>query len=104
MENSMRAIEEYGDLFVDASAIGKESVRQRLLKSIKKLGYEYRGFDQFQRYFERSRRLPERLLVLGDLNNIVKQYRLQGHHRWVASVRDSKPYFLALVRTKQDEH
>ena len=105
MENLVRTIEEPGICSVDVSAIGRRDTRRDLLNSIQKLGYRCRSFQGFWKYStKKSRAIPKRLLILGDLSNIVKQYKSQGRHRWVASVRDNKPYFLALIRTKLDEH
>jgi len=101
----MRAVQDWGTFSVDVSAVGRRDTRHSLLNSIQELGYHCTTFGDFRNYWaEKPKALPRRLLVLGDLSNIIKQYRAQGPHRWVAWVRDNRPYFLALIRTKLDEH
>ncbi len=105
MEDSMEHIEDIRMFSVDVSAVGRLNARQNLLDSITRLGYEYKTTDSFWDYFTRhkSEARSTAWLVLGDLSNIVKQYKEQGRHRWIASVRDNNAYFLALIRTRLDE-
>jgi len=101
----MRAIQDSETFSVDVSAVGRRDTRHNLLDSIQKLGYHCNTFEGFwSQWTENPKTLPRKLLVLGDLSNIIRQYKAKGPHRWVASVRDNSPYFLALIRTKLDEH
>jgi DNA-binding XRE family transcriptional regulator len=44
------------------------------------------------------------MVVFGDLSIIVAQYARLRPHDWIASVRERRPYFIGLVRTRLDEH
>jgi len=101
----MKATQDREIFLVDVSAVGRREARQSLLDSIQELGYRCNAFEGFWNYWtEKPKSVPKRLLVLGDLSNIVRRYKADDPHRWVASVRDNSPYFLALIRTKLDEH
>lgn len=102
----MERIEDIRTFSVDVSAVSRSNVRQNLLDSITQLGYEYKTTDSYWDYFppHKSEASSKAWLVLGDLRNIVKQYKEQGRHRWIASVRENNAYFLVLIRTRLDEH
>lgn len=105
MESLVKGIEDLRTVSVDVSAVGRRDIRENLISSIQKLGFECKAFQGFWNYSTENRRpVPKKLLVLGDLSNIVKHYKALGRHRWIASVRDNRLYFLALIRTKLDEH
>lgn len=93
---------------VDASAIGDCQAAECLLALIRKLGFGCTRFDRFWRSFAdespdfREGCSPEGVLVLGDLAILARRYARISIHRWVASVRETRPYFIGLIRTKMD--
>lgn len=91
-------------LSVDSSAVGDSIARERLFALIREAGYPCRIFESFWDSFtEGSGGLPEGALVLSDLSIIVRFYRRFRPHEWIASVREKRPYFVGLIRTKMDE-
>ncbi len=91
-------------LCVDVSAVGERCAREHLLTLIRGAGHPCRSFGSFWGSFaSRSDELPEGVLVLGDLGTIVRRYTQSRPHEWIASVREKRPYFVGLVRTKTDE-
>ena len=88
-------------LCVDVSAVGERCAREHLLTLIRGAGHPCRSFGSFWGSFaSRSDELPEGVLVLGDLGTIVRRYTQSRPHEWIASVREKRPYFVGLVRTK----
>jgi DNA-binding XRE family transcriptional regulator len=93
---------------VDASAIGNGEAAECLVALIRKLGFGCTRFDRFWRSFAdespdlRKTCLPEGVLVLGDLAILARRYARISVHRWVASVREARPYFIGLIRTRMD--
>lgn len=96
---------EAGTFSVDVSAVSGRETQECLLALIQKLGYRCTSFDRFWSSFvNQPGRLPEGLLVLGDLSTIARRYAQFRPHNWIASVRETRPYFVGLIRTRLDEH
>jgi len=91
-------------LSVDVSAVGDRAIRKYLLTRIGEAGRLCRSLDSFWGSFTgRSYGLPAGVLVLADLSTISRHYSRFRPHEWVASVREARPFFVGLVRTKTDE-
>jgi len=89
---------------VDVSAVGDSSTRKYLLTRIREAGRLCRSLDSFWGSFPGGPdALPEGVLVLADLSTIAGHYLRLRPHEWVASVREARPFFVGLVRTKTDE-
>ncbi|MGD0232829.1 MAG: helix-turn-helix transcriptional regulator [Syntrophorhabdales bacterium] len=93
-----------GTFSVDVSAVRGREVQECLLALIRKLGYRCTSYDHFWGVFAKQPgKLPEGVLVLGDLSTIARRYaQFRPHHRWIASVRERRPYFIGLIRTRLD--
>jgi DNA-binding XRE family transcriptional regulator len=90
---------------LDSSEISSRAARKRVLASVSSTGFDCEEFARFWQDFsepERHSRIPERTLVLGDLANIVRHFRSSDRHIWITSIRTTRPYFLAFVRTERD--
>lgn len=92
-------------LAVDVSSIGSSDARQEVRGA---LGQVVREYDEFERFWSllargASREIPSNLLVCGDLSPIVRAYSSTDRHRWIASIRETRAYILAFVRTRSDE-
>lgn len=89
----------------DLTEVKREDVRACLKELVRALGYAGEEMDDFWHCFltrSASPRTPRQALVISDLGRIVRHYRGAGSHRWVSAVRRARPYFVALVRTKND--
>ena len=89
----------------DVTEVGREETRAWLRGSARSAGC-YGEFAKFWAHFPVEAscdQVPRNMLVIADLARIVTCYLHLGRHRWLASVRRARPYFLALVRTKRDE-
>jgi DNA-binding XRE family transcriptional regulator len=89
---------------VDWSGVGNASARTRLRAALQELGCKPRSETGFWTKLRRSRAktIPEQVLVISDLANVVKGFQAIGSHRWTAAIRERRPYIVALVRTKGD--
>jgi DNA-binding XRE family transcriptional regulator len=77
-----------------------------VLTSVGSTGFEYRAVTGFWDAFVQpspKRKIPERMLVMADLANIVRHFQSADRPSWVASVRMARPYFVAFVRTERDK-
>lgn len=93
------------DISVDIAEVGNKNDRETLLACMNEFFHSPTDLVDFWGDFpERTDKIPERMLVIADLGKIVKRYRSRDYHEWLASVRRAQPYFLALVRTKRDQH
>lgn len=92
-------------LALDVSEVGHHDVREQLIASLREIGCRYRTYTSFWDHFPaKPHQLPKCLVVVADLAHIARHYRrVQDRHAWVASVRKSQLFFLAFVRTKEDE-
>lgn len=91
--------------FVDLAGVGREDARRSLLILLDEiLQSPATSADFWSSFPHKSDRTPERTLVIADLHEIVKKYQSTDFHSWIAFVRQAQPYFLALVRTKRDQH
>lgn len=89
---------------LDVSEVGRKDTRERFRKSVEKSGHSWKAFQAFNENFGTSgERAPAgRLLVAGDLANLARRYHEYGRHGWVTSVRKTRPFFVAFVRTDRD--
>lgn len=91
-------------LSFDVSAVKREKIRTSLRASVGKLTSGGTELSNFWTSFpSKINKTSARTLVIADLASLAKKYQSQDHHTWIASVRRSQPYFVALVRTKRDE-
>jgi DNA-binding XRE family transcriptional regulator len=97
--------EERHSLSVDVSAVNGRGVQTSVLGLMRNLGYDCAQLDRFWQVFteESPGRLPASSLVVGDLSTIGGRYMRMGSHKWAASVRRTRPYFIGLVHTQTDE-
>jgi DNA-binding XRE family transcriptional regulator len=88
---------------VDVSDVGDRGVSESLLALIRKHGFGCTRLDRFWHSFSNLAGKPAQgVLVLGDLGALARHYSLVGPHRWVAAVREARPFFIGLVRTRMD--
>src|SRR5687768_7705169 len=91
-------------LSIDMSAIASQQVREKFVRYIEALGIQYRPTHVFWSSFKKpSNKLHYKTLVCGDLSRIVKQFLVNDRHTWLGTIRESRPFFIALVRTRADE-
>lgn len=88
---------------VDLTAIGQSKFRNRLRDLVEQWGGHLEECDFWTDFSKPTTiAVSGSTLVVGDLANIVHEYRACGAHIWAASVRRRSPYFLAFVRTERD--
>lgn len=93
------------EITIDVTAVGKMTTRKWLISSMKETGCKYKEVRGFWHSFGQGKsyaRVPSGALVIGDLARIVKHYRNWSRTHWVAAVRQTRPYFLAFMRTRRD--
>ena len=91
------------ELIVDLSGVGESRLRHVLEIVIAATGCTtVRHEDFWGRFQAAPERLPERMIVVADLAELVKSYRCASVHEWTASIRQSKPVFVTWLRTKRD--
>lgn len=92
-------------VFFDVTEVGRADTRACLKESLRTSGYASKEITDFWKRFlgqTGRQRCPTKALVMGDLSKIAGHYRDVGSHRWLSAVRRTRPYFVAVVRTKQD--
>src|SRR5690625_3290946 len=89
---------------LDVSAVGRNDMREHLRRSVETLVFAWKDIHAFNRYFGASDEVGSswRLLVAGDLANLLRRYQAYGRHEWITSVRRTRPHFMAFVRTDKD--
>jgi DNA-binding XRE family transcriptional regulator len=90
---------------LDLSHVGHHDVRAQVKASFDDFGCAYRTVSTFWQYFPaRSRHIPQRSVVAVDLSHLARHYKkIDDKHSWIASVRRFELFFVAFVRTKDDE-
>jgi hypothetical protein len=88
---------------VDLTAIHHHEFRERLRGLVAELGAHLVESDFWSDFAKPpATAVSGGTLVVGDLANIVREYLGYDIHTWTASIRRTKPYFLAFVRTERD--
>lgn len=89
---------------VDWSAVRSTRSRTRLRVAFEELGCRPRSETAFwtKLLSRRTATIPEQVLVISDLVNVVKGFQAVGSHCWTAAIRERHPYIVALVRTQAD--
>ncbi len=88
---------------VDLTAIHNSAFRDRARDLVEEFGGPPEEFDFWTKFSNPSTEAASpSTLVLGDLTNIVREYLDRDIHTWTASIRRTKPYFLAFMRTERD--
>ncbi len=90
---------------VDTTQIGLHGLRARIHTAFEELGWKQLEYDHFWgRFPKHTGQLPSPLIVLADLAHLARRYLDEDRHQWIASARRTHVYFVACVRTRQDEH
>ena len=90
---------------VDYSGIGSRNAQDRVRACMASLGLVGQEFTDFWETFCGSSpepAIPDRTLVMGDLARIWLHVSACDRPSWTASVRRTRPYFLAFIRTNND--
>jgi DNA-binding XRE family transcriptional regulator len=92
-------------LILDLSEVRHREVQEQVKASLADLGCHYRTVSSFWDYFpSNSNRLAKRSVIATDLAFLARHFRkTDDRHAWIASVRKYQLYFVAFVRTKEDE-
>ena len=95
----------FSTVSVDYSGIGSRKAQDRVRACMGSLGLDGQELTDFWEIFCGSNpepAIPNRTLVMVDLARIWLHFRACDQPTWVASVRKTRPYFLAFIRTHND--
>ena len=89
---------------VDVTGIGRRDFRDRMLGLFGELKLEFTEETGFWPSFlgMDHARMVQGTLVLCDLSSVVRRFREQERLRWITSVRQTRPFFVAFVRNERD--
>lgn len=89
---------------IDVTGIGRKDVRDRMLGLLRELEIQFTEETAFWPSFlgMDHTRLSQGTLVLCDLSSAVRRFREHERLRWITSVRQTRPFFVAFVRNERD--
>ena len=87
----------------DVTRVALKSARESVREHIRTSGYLWEESEDFWNHFGETDSTDQNsTLVVADLSKIARRFLSCDRHKWIASVRMSRPYFIALVRTRSD--